>query len=50
MFVIVERTEARIVPARMAQFHTGLGHEVDDIYFGFDLIKGGHGWLSAIGG
>jgi len=43
MFVIVEWTEASIVLARMAQFDTSLGNKVDNIYLGFDLIKGGHG-------
>jgi hypothetical protein len=39
MLVIVEGTEARIIFARVAQFDTCLGHEVYDIYFGFDFIN-----------
>src|SRR5258706_912689 len=42
MFVIVERTETRIVLARMAQLDTSLRNEVDDVNAGFDFIKGGH--------
>ena len=42
MSIVVEWTEPRVIPARMAQFDTGLGHEVDNIYFGFDLINRGH--------
>ena len=43
MLVIVERTETRIVLARMAQFDTSLRNEVNDVNAGFDFIKGGHG-------
>jgi hypothetical protein len=34
----MEWTEARIVLACMAQFDSGLGHEVYDVDTGFDLI------------
>ena len=42
MLVIVERTKACIVPARMAQFDTRLRDKVYDIDFGFDLINDRH--------
>src|SRR3989304_7489587 len=40
--IIMEWTKPRVVPARVAQFDTGLGNEVYDIYPGFDFINGGH--------
>ena len=43
VLVIVEGTKARVVLPRMAQFHPGLGNEVDNINADFDLINGGHG-------
>jgi hypothetical protein len=50
VLVIVERTEAGIVLACVTQFYTGLGDEVDDIDFGFDLIKGGHNMSNQLSG
>ena len=38
----MERTEARVVLARVTQFDTGLGDEVYDIYLGFDFVYCGH--------
>ena len=38
VFIIMKRTEPGVVLARMTQFYPGLSNEVDDIYFGFDLI------------
>ena len=43
MFVIVERAEPRVVLPRVAQFDSRLRDEVNDVYFGFDFINGGHG-------
>ena len=42
MFILMERTKARIVLTRMAQFDTGLGGKIHNIYFGLDLINDGH--------
>lgn len=42
MFIIVERTKARVVLARVAQFDTSLGDEVYDVNLGFDFVNGGH--------
>jgi len=42
VLVIVEGTEASVVLPRMTQLDPGLGDEVNDIYFGFDFINGGH--------
>ena len=43
MFVVVEGTEARVILPRVAQFDARLGDEVNDVYFGFDFVNGGHG-------
>jgi hypothetical protein len=40
VLVLVEGTKARVVPSGVAQFYTGLGDEVHDVYFGFDFIYG----------
>jgi hypothetical protein len=50
MFILMERTKARIVLARMTQFDTGLGNEVDNIDAGLDLINCRHGCLAAFNG
>src|SRR6266498_5316673 len=42
VLVIVERTKACIVPARMAQLDPRLRDQVYDIYFGFNLINDRH--------
>jgi len=38
----VERTEASVVLARVAQFDARLGGEVYNVNAGFDFVNGGH--------
>ena len=42
VLVIVERTKTGHISTGFTQFHPRLRNQVNDVYFGFDLINGGH--------
>jgi hypothetical protein len=43
MLILVEWAKAGIVPPGFAKLDPRFAHQVENIYFGFDLINAGHG-------